>query len=142
MSKLTRVQLSIAAAEAALKDIIAEGKKPSQYAVEMRAGLTNGALNYKCEEYIEFKQRLLKLKETKSEANDLYKTWKAEYKKQAALKDKYRAERDFLKEENKKLHGHNKELLYQLFLMQQEMIQIKETNIIDFNAIKFNRESE
>ena len=35
----TRVELTIIAAEKALKELIAEGKKISQYAIEKKAGL-------------------------------------------------------------------------------------------------------
>lgn len=139
MSKSSRVQLNIAAAETALKELIAEGKKPSQYAVEMRAGLSNGTLNYKCDEYENFKKRLITIKKSQPETNDLYKQLKKECQKQSDLKDKYRNERNFFKEENKVLHAQNKELLYQLFLIQQEMIQVKEKNVIDFNAIRFEK---
>ena len=40
-----------ARAEQALRELMLSGERISQYAVEKRAGLANGTLNYNCPEY-------------------------------------------------------------------------------------------
>ncbi|MGP4933484.1 hypothetical protein ACTXIM_16285 [Pseudoalteromonas nigrifaciens] len=136
----TRVELNILAAEAAVKELLAEGKKINQHSVEKRAGLSNGTLNYKCDPYKKFKDKLTEINTANTQVDDHYKTLKKELIRQAELKDKYRMQRDELRHENVKLHADNKELLYQLFLLQKEMIAVKETNVVDFTALRFKKD--
>ncbi|MGF1827442.1 hypothetical protein [Vibrio splendidus] len=131
-----RTELTIQAAEVALKELLAEGAKISQYAVERRAGLANGALNYKSEKYTELKSRIQLLKH--SQSHDLRttdSTIKQSFKNESRLKNKYRKERDNLKKENQKLHAHNKELLYQLWKIQQHIQQVSDSNVFDFHIL-------
>lgn len=131
-----RTELTIQAAEVALKELLAEGAKISQYAVERRAGLANGALNYKSEKYTELKSRIQLLKH--SQSHDLRTTdsmIKQSFKNESRLKNKYRKERDNLKKENQKLHAHNKELLYQLWKIQQHIQQVSDSNVFDFHIL-------
>lgn len=45
------VKKTQARAEQALRELMLSGERISQYAVEKRAGLANGTLNYNCPEY-------------------------------------------------------------------------------------------
>lgn len=131
-----QTELTIRAAETALKELLAEGAKISQYAVERRAGLANGALNYKNKKYVEIKARIQTLKKPQ-----LYDTTiidskiRQELSKESRLKNQYRKERDKLKKENQKLHAQNKELLYQLWKVQQHIQQVSDSNIFDFRNL-------
>ncbi|MBE0377771.1 hypothetical protein [Pseudoalteromonas prydzensis] len=136
----SKIELNILAAEAAVKELLAEGKRVNQHSVEKVAGLSNGTLNYKCEPYEKFKNRLIKINEPKIQVDEQQKKLKKEVARQAELKDKYRIQRDELRQENVELHAENKELLHQLFLLQKEMIAIKETNVVDFTVLRFKKE--
>ena len=50
------ISRTIERARAALRSLTDEGARISQHAVEKRAGLSNGALNYNCPEYRQFRE--------------------------------------------------------------------------------------
>jgi len=133
-----RIKATISVAEKALKDIISEGGKVSQYSVEKRAGLSNGALNYKAPEYIDLKERI---KAAKAVLGQLpAKTADTEkLKKEKSLKSKYRGERDEAKEELKKALGEKMELLYQLFHLQTYLNHLENKGVASADVIDISR---
>ena len=138
------VQLRAAAAEEAIKTLLASGKSVSIYAVEREAGLSNGTLNYICGEYDEIRKRIKKLKagsSTKgydtgvsSEISEL----KTKIKNEQKLKEKYRAERNALKIENEELLAKNKELMFVLFRTQQYLAHLEREYGADVKVLDFS----
>ncbi|ASP47408.1 hypothetical protein [Cognaticolwellia beringensis] len=141
-----KITLTVKAVEIVLQEMIANGERISQYAVEKKAGLSNGALNYKVEEYIELKDRIIKLKmpisdQVPNTSDDIAKR-KSKEKKEQNLKDKYRSERDELKEENIYLEAENKELLFQLFKLQQYIEFLQVDGVADMKVLNFSLKSK
>ena len=58
------VKKTQARAEQALRELMLSGERISQYAVEKRAGLANGTLNYNCPEYRQVREAIRSLKKT------------------------------------------------------------------------------
>ncbi|BDK90470.1 hypothetical protein MMW20_09375 [Enterobacter hormaechei] len=56
------VKKTQARAEQALRELMLSGERISQYAVEKRAGLANGTLNYNCPEYRQVREAIRSLK--------------------------------------------------------------------------------
>ncbi len=137
-----KIVLTVKAVEIVLQEMIASGERISQYSVEIKAGLSNGALNYKVAEYISLKERINTLKQSKSDSlpssfSDIT-TEKDKTKKEQKLKDKYRSERDELKKQNLLLESENKELLWQLYKLQQYIEHLEVDGIADSNVLKFS----
>ncbi|WP_299694581.1 hypothetical protein [uncultured Vibrio sp.] len=126
--------------EKALLELISEGMKISQHAVEKKAGLANGALNYKHPRYQEVKEKINKAK-LASEPNQtpVNKELKAHLAKEQALKDKYRNEKNHLKQQLKKLEGERLELLYQIYHLQQYVAKLEGNGIGSPNVIQCER---
>jgi len=141
-----KITLTVKAVEVALQEMIASGKQISQYAVEQKAGLSNGALNYKVEEYINIKKRINNLKNPKldllPDISEAVATEKNKAKKEQTLKDKYRSERDELKKQNLYLESENKELLFQLFKLQQYIKHLEVDGMADTNVVNFSLKSK
>ena len=57
---MSKIELSVNAGEKALLELIAEGEKISQHAVEKRSGVANGAFNYNHPMYRELSGDLLR----------------------------------------------------------------------------------
>jgi hypothetical protein len=125
----SKVADTLNAAKKALADIIAEDGRVSVSAIEKRAGLSNGTLNYKNEAYIEFKNKVSSFSNNKVIERDLTKV---ELNKQKELKSKYKKQRDIYKLQVKKEIQKRLELSYQLFHLQQEIDSGKNKNIIEF----------
>ncbi len=137
-----KITQTVKAVEIVLQEMIANGERISQYAVEKKAGLSNGALNYKVEEYIDLKDRIIKLKipisdQVPNTSDDIAKE-KSKTRKEQSLKDKYRSERDELKKENISLEAENKELLLQLFKLQQYIDHLQEDSMADKKVVHFS----
>ncbi|MCU7940437.1 MAG: hypothetical protein KZQ64_13680 [gamma proteobacterium symbiont of Bathyaustriella thionipta] len=133
-----KIKTTFSVAEKALKDIISEGGKVSQYAVEKRAGLSNGALNYKAPEYIELKERINAAKAVRGQ-HPTKKVDTEKLKKEKSLKSKYRGERDEAKEELKKALGEKMELLYQLFHLQSYLNHLENKGVASADVIDISR---
>jgi hypothetical protein len=137
-----KITLTVKAVEIVLQEMIASGKQISQYAVEKKAGLSNGALNYKVEEYINLKKRINSLKNPKldllPDTSEAIATEKNKAKKEQTLKDKYRSERDELKKQNLYLESENKELLFQLFKLQKYIKHLEVDGMADTNVVNFS----
>ena len=131
-----RINKTVTAVENAINAILAEGARISQHAIEIRAGLSNGALNYDCIEYRDLKKRIKALKKRKNEDSDANLLLKNQVKKQTDLKNKYRVQRDELRAENALLHAENKELLYQMFKLQQYVKKIENTKLASLNDFR------
>jgi len=141
-----KVIQTVKTVEIVLKEMITNGDRISQSAVEKKAGLSNGTLNYKVEEYIDLKKRIIKLKKTISEelpntSDDVAKE-KNKAKKEQKLKDKYRCDRDELRLENLYLESENKELLFQLFKLQQYIEYLEVNGMADRSVIDFSLKSK
>ena len=137
-----KVVLTVKAVETVLQEMIVSGERISQYSVEKKAGLSNGALNYKVDEYIDLKARIKKLKDPLPEQvtsiSDAIKVEKNKTKKEQTLKDKYRNERDELKGQNLSLESENKELLWQLYKLQQYINHLEVDGTADKNVLNFS----
>ncbi|NOH98437.1 hypothetical protein [Vibrio sp. 99-70-13A1] len=123
--------------EKALLELISKGMKISQHAVEKRAGLANGALNYKHPKYQVVKDKINRAK-LASESNQTAanKELKVLLAKEKNLKDKYRKEKNLLKQRLKKLEGERLELIYQLYHLQQYVAKLEENSISSPNVIQ------
>lgn len=125
--KLTGVLNTVARAEVALKKIITEGSKISQHAVEKKAGLANGALNYNCPEYREFRNVIKLAAENRNKANAKLITSNVYLQQQIKLKGKYRVERNELRRELKIMLAEIIELHYHLALMQNHIAELEKS---------------
>lgn len=132
-----KIVLTVKAVEMVLQEMIASGERISQYSVEKKAGLSNGALNYKVKEYIDLKKCINLLKKPILDpVPDVSE--KDKIKKEQTLKDKYRSERDELKKQNLYLESENKELLFQLFKLQQYIKHLEVDGMADINVVNFS----
>jgi len=130
---------TLRSAEKALKELVSEGKKISQYAVEKRAGLSNGALNYKgVPEYAELKERIRAAKAVSSPAA-ITPADKEKLKKEESLKKKYRDERDEARNELKKVLSENMELKYQLFHLQSYLRDLENKGLASADVIDISK---
>lgn len=135
---MSKVSQSAKAALLALTDLIARGEKISQYAVEKKAGLANGALNYKHPKYEEVKQRIHDAKRSLHKENiasneSLTVAWKQERR----LKKMYWKKLKLANERLKVLEGEKLELQYQLFHMQKYLAELEKLGFADSNILKF-----
>ena len=60
------VKKTQARAEQALRELMLSGERISQYAVEKRAGLANGTLNYNCPEYRQVREAIRRKKRARA----------------------------------------------------------------------------
>tara|TARA_B110000211_G_C14093525_1_gene561183 strand:+ start:1499 stop:1939 length:441 start_codon:yes stop_codon:yes gene_type:complete len=134
----TRVELTIIAAEKALKELIAEGKKISQYAIEKKAGLGNGALNYKHDSYLTFKTKIDTLKLNTETSSSIDIELKKKLVNESKLKDKYRIEKQKYKLRCLELEANNRELLYALFKTQKYLDFLEVKGLADSNVLNFD----
>lgn len=128
-----KIMLTFEKAEKALREIIGEGSRVSQSAVEKRAGLSNGALNYDVPMYRDLKARIQLAKDNKAISNSGIK----DESNDRRLKDKYRQERDDVRSELKKARGEVLELRSALFDMQQYLKYLEKQGIGDINVVRF-----
>lgn len=131
-----RIQSTVAAVENAINEFLAKGTRVSQHAIEKKAGLSNGALNYDCAEYRDLKERIRAIKRSKKEECNAHLHSKKQISKQTDLKNKYRLQRDELRAENAQLHSENKEILYQMFKLQQYVKQIEKTKLANLDDFR------
>jgi len=123
----SQVQKTIQRAEEALKLLIIEGMRVSQHAVEMRAGLSNGTLNYDVQEYRDFKTRLSNAKQaTTSRPHSGGDSNNKKLKTEIALKKKYRDKYNAVRSELRQSKGKELELTYQLFHLQRYVDKLEE----------------
>ena len=116
------VKKTQARAEQALRDLMLSGERISQYAVEKRAGLANGTLNYNCPEYRQVREAIRSLKKT---CQGTAPVDEQGIEQQIKLKEKYRRQRNELREEIKKMMAENVELLHNLILLQQYVRELE-----------------
>lgn len=136
---MSKIELSVNAGEKALLELIAEGIKISQHAVEKRAGVTNGAFNYDHPMYHELKNKIHQAKiASKDKQTQISKEHLVLLVKERALKNKYFSQRNKLKEQLKKLEGERLELQYQLYHLQKYLAQIEDNGIDSLNVIGFD----
>ncbi|WP_144211781.1 hypothetical protein [Shewanella donghaensis] len=133
---MSSVVISASKAERALLEIIAEGKSISQLAVEQRAGLANGALNYQHKLYADIKHKILNAKISSNnslrvDGNDLI-----HLDKEKNLKEKYRIERNKLREMLRVSEGERLELQYQLYHLQKYLITLEESCSVETNVLR------
>ncbi|AUW04407.1 hypothetical protein [Vibrio campbellii] len=134
---MSSVQRNAEKCERALLNLVSEGKKVSQHAVEKRAGLANGALNYKHPRYQKVKEKINRAKlVAEPKSAPVNKEFKALLVKERVLKDKYRNEKKELKEKLKELEGERLELQYQLYHLQQYLARLEENSIEHSNVIQ------
>jgi predicted nuclease with TOPRIM domain len=122
-------------AEKSLREIIAEGGRISQAAVEKRAGLSNGSLNYNVPEYKDIKHRIHLAKQSTNAHLTVNKS--DSLKGDTRLKDKYRSERDNLREELRKVLGQKVELQHKLFELQQYVKYLESKGFAHSNVVNF-----
>ncbi|MCG7540030.1 hypothetical protein [Pseudoalteromonas sp. OF7H-1] len=94
------IEENLKLARQALKELIEEGKRVNVSALEKRAELSNGTLNYSHPLYETFKEKICELKraECLPSSKDIYRL-RGKLNHEIALKEKYRVERDKLKED-------------------------------------------
>ncbi|MEW5494340.1 hypothetical protein ABGT23_01580 [Enterobacter cloacae] len=119
------VSRTIERARAALRSLTDEGARISQHAVEKRAGLSNGALNYKCPEYRQFREYLRTLKTGRMDKSVSGEASDDLLRQQVRLKEKYRLQRNELREELTVLVAENAELVHNLMLMQKYIQELE-----------------
>ncbi|MDH2914170.1 hypothetical protein N7V53_16785 [Kosakonia sp. HypNH10] len=121
-NELSGVKKTQARAEQALRELMLSGERISQYAVEKRAGLANGTLNYNCPEYRLVRESIRSLKKVLQGTTPVDEQGIAQ---QIKLKEKYRRQRNELREEIKKLMAENVELLHNFILLQQYVRELE-----------------
>lgn len=135
---MSKIELSVSAGEKALLELIAEGRKISQHAVEARAGVANGAFNYAHPMYLELRNKIRQAKiASKSDQTQMKKEHATLLTKERALKHKYFSQRNELKEQLRMLEGEKLELQYQLYHLQKYLAQIEDNGIDNPNVIGF-----
>ncbi|MCG9770459.1 hypothetical protein L1D59_17840 [Pseudoalteromonas piscicida] len=140
------IEENLKLARQALKELIEEGKRVNVSAVEKRAGLSNGTLNYSHPLYEAFKEKICELKraECLPSSKDIDRL-RGKLNHEVALKEKYRVERDKLKEDIRVLMGEKAELQYQLFhalklIDELECVEDQESNVLKYSALKSNKD--
>lgn len=132
------VELTLQLAEKALKELLAEGKRISPYAVEKRAGLSNALLS-KNEAYADLMKRILSLKSsTFPSSNSKLDELNEQLKTERTLKQKYYKRQKELEQQNLKLETQNKELLMHLFETQRYLLYLEQDGVADKDVIDFN----
>ncbi|GAA5218325.1 hypothetical protein ACFSJ3_15720 [Corallincola platygyrae] len=135
---MSKVKLSADAAERALCELIANGARISQHAIEKRAGLANGALNYNHPLYVSLKQKIQKAKATMVSTNDNGSPeLQKRIKREIGLKRKYRKQRDSYKAQLKQAEGEKLELAYQLHHLQRYLKHLERHGLADVNVLEF-----
>jgi len=130
-----RVADTLKAANLALSALIAEGERVSISAIEKRAGLSNGALNYKIDEYLEFKSKVAKINENKKvEVTPKDIKLKESRDKERLLKEKYKSQRDEYKAMLKKEVQARLEVTYNLFHLQSEISDRNSEKIVNISG--------
>ena len=135
--KKEKVEVTLKKAEKALRELIASGEKINQHAVEKKAGLSNGTLNYNVQEYKDLKLRITKAKSAVAEAAPDKIIGRGKLQDQKRLKEKYRTERDNLREECKKLKGEKLELITHLLEMQRYIKHLEKKGVADSKLVQF-----
>lgn len=131
------IELTLERAEKALKELIAEGKRISPYAVEKKAGLSNAVLS-KNEAYASLLTRIISLKaSTLPASNSKIEELKEKLKSEQALKQKYHNRQKELEKKNQQLESENKELLLHLFETQRYLRHLEQSGIADRDVIDF-----
>ncbi|MCY9864283.1 hypothetical protein OTK49_17340 [Vibrio coralliirubri] len=135
---MSNVSQSAEAAQSALTQLIASGKKVSQYAVEKKAGLANGALNYKHPKYEEIKQRIhdakCSLNQESTVSND---NLRQICNHERHLKKVYWEKLKLANNRLKALEGEKLELQYQLFHIQKYLAELEKLGVADSNILEF-----
>lgn len=132
------VELTLQLAEKALKELIAEGKRISPYAVEKRAGLSNALLS-KNEAYADLLNRIVSLKASPTPAsNSKIEKLNEQLKSERALKQKYYKRQKELEQRNQQLEAQNKELLMHLFETQRYLRHLEQDGVADKDVIDFS----
>ena len=90
--------------------------------MEKRAGLANGTMNYNCPEYRQVREAIRSLKKT---CQGTAPVDEQGIEQQIKLKEKYRRQRNELREEIKKMMAENVELLHNLILLQQYVRELE-----------------
>lgn len=121
-NELSGVKKTQERAEQALRELMLSGERISQYAVEKRAGLANGALNYNCPEYRQVREAIRSLKKMLQGTTPVDEQG---IEQEIKLKEKYRCQRNELREEIKKVMAENVELLHNLILLQQYVRELE-----------------
>ena len=138
-----KIEVTRDRAEKAFQEILAEGGKVSQYSVERRAGLSNGTLNYDVDVYRELKTRIKTAKKITGSAGTGVRVIDTDsLQKEIRLKNKYREERDKLKQQVALLMGRNVELAHNLMLLQRYIKHLEEKGVAHSNVVKFKPSSE
>lgn len=132
------VELTLQLAEKAFKELIAEGKRISPYAVEKRAGLSNALLS-KNEAYADLLNRIVSLKASPTPAsNSKIEKLNEQLKSERALKQKYYKRQKELEQRNQQLEAQNKELLMHLFETQRYLRHLEQDGVADKDVIDFS----
>lgn len=132
------VELTLQLAEKALKELIAEGKRISPYAVEKRAGLSNALLS-KNEAYADLLNRIVSLKASPTPAsNSKIEKLNEQLKSERELKQKYYKRQKELEQRNQQLEAQNKELLMHLFETQRYLRHLEQDGVADKDVIDFS----
>ncbi|EKO3643020.1 hypothetical protein CAG58_09715 [Vibrio sp. V31_P5A7T61] len=135
---MSKVSQSAEAAQLALTQLIASGKKVSQYAVEKKAGLANGALNYKHPKYEEIKQRIHDAKSSLNKESTVSNdNLRQVCNHERHLKKVYREKLKLANNRLKALEGEKLELQYQLFHMQKYLAELEKLGVADSNILEF-----
>ncbi|WP_286340938.1 hypothetical protein [Ferrimonas sp. YFM] len=135
---MSKVERTVEAAQRALADLIAEGARISQHAVEKRAGLANGALNYKHPLYRELKARIINVKSPTVSSSSSSSEEASKLAKERELKDRYRTQRNELRGLLRIAEGEKLELQYQLYHMQKYIKHLEQHGIVDANVLEFS----
>ncbi|EPM5142644.1 TPA: hypothetical protein KML25_000283 [Escherichia coli] len=122
------ISRTIERARAALRSLTDEGARISQHAVEKRAGLSNGALNYNCPEYRQFREYVRSMKTGRVDKSVSGEAPDDILRHQVRLKEKYRLQRNELREELLVLVAENAELVHNLLLMQRYIQELENMN--------------
>jgi hypothetical protein len=132
-----KVSITAKRAEAALRELIANGQKVNQHAVEKYAGIANGSLNYNVPEYIDLKKRIQAVKAVGASKKG-GQTNKDQLAKQVELKRRYKNERDKLREEIKKVKGANLELIVNISEQQRYITYLENKEVATIKVVDFN----
>lgn len=138
---ISRIEKTVLLVEKALKELIAEGRKVNQYAIEKRAGLSNGALNYNTKAYHKLKDKIRIIKE-EAEPKKKNARQTAFDKENLAnalrLKEKYYKQKNLYREKLRYSEARRLELQFQLFHIQQYIMHLEEKGYAELNVVSFN----
>ncbi|MGJ8645780.1 MAG: hypothetical protein ACSHXJ_02725 [Marinomonas colpomeniae] len=132
-----KTKFTAESAENALRELIVEKSRISQAAVEKRAGLSNGALNYDIPLYRDIKTRITLAKEGKVAERTTTPKNTPSSENERRLKEKYRSERDAIREELTKARSEILELRSALFDVQQYITYLESQGLAHSNVVNF-----